>query len=137
MKSKTETLTFWFCLLSFRLQRPVLADEEIEMRALLGRELQKDLFAFGVLEALAVLLEELVRSTLALDPDEQRLAIVDAVAELLGAFGEQPAGGALEEEKRRPRLELRILAGERAVAVLERRKMLALFAGEPLEHSAP
>ena len=48
------------------------------MGALLVGELEEDLLAFGVLEPLAVALEELVRAALALDADEQRLLIVDA-----------------------------------------------------------
>ena len=71
------------------------------MRALLVGELEEDLLAFGVLEPLAVALEELVGAALALDADEQRLLIVDAAAKLLRALGEQPAGRALEKEKRR------------------------------------
>ena len=88
----------------------VLADQQIEVLALLVGELEEDLLAFGVLEPLAVSLEELVRAALALDADEQRLLIVDAVAQLLGALGEQAVGRALEEQERRPRLELRIAA---------------------------
>src|SRR5207244_11756138 len=80
-------------------QRAVLPDEEIEVRALFVGELEKDLLPFGVLEALAVPFEELVRSTLALDADEQRLLIVDAFAELLRAFGAQATGGAFDEEE--------------------------------------
>ena len=89
-------------------QRAVLANQQLEVRALFVGELEEDLLAFGVLEALAVALEELVRAALALDADEQRLLIVDALAQLLGAFGEQAAGRALEEQERRPRFELRI-----------------------------
>ena len=44
------------------------------MGAFLVGKLQEDLLAFGVLEPLAVALEELVRAALALDADEQRLA---------------------------------------------------------------
>ena len=64
-------------------QRAILADQQIEVRALFVGELEEDLLAFGVLEALAVALEELVRAALALDADEQRLLIVDALAQLL------------------------------------------------------
>ena len=83
-------------------QRTVLADQQIEMGAFLVGKFQEDLLAFGVLEPLAVALEELVRAALALDPDEQRLRIVDAAAaQLLGAGVEQTAGGALEKQERR------------------------------------
>ena len=64
-------------------QRAVLADQQVEVRALFVGELEEDLLAFGVLEPLAVALEELVRAALALDADEQRLLIVDALAQLL------------------------------------------------------
>src|SRR5262245_58624370 len=87
-------------------QRLVLADQEIEVLAFFVGELEEDLLAFRILEAFAVALEELVRAAFAADADEQRLLIVDAaLAQLLGAFGEQPARRALEEEKRRPRFE--------------------------------
>src|SRR5579864_5774195 len=89
-------------------KRAVLADEQIEVRPLLVGELEEHLLALGILEALAVALEELVRAALASDPDEQRPRIVDALAELLGASREEAARRALEEEKRRPCLELRI-----------------------------
>ena len=117
-------------------QRAVLANQQIEVGALLVRELQEDPLAFGVLEALAVALEELVRPALALDADEQRLLIVDALAQLLGAFGEQPVRRALEKQERRPRFELRILGDELGVALLERAEMLPLLGGQPLEDAA-
>ena len=117
-------------------QRAVLADQQVEVRALFVGELEEDLLAFGVLEPLAVSLEELVRAALALDADEQRLLIVDAVAQLLGAFGEQAVRRALEEQERRPRLELRILREQLAIALLERPEVLLLFVGELLEHRA-
>ena len=46
------------------------------MDALLVGELEEDALALGLLEALAVFLEELVRAALAADADEQRAAIV-------------------------------------------------------------
>src|SRR5437762_2680082 len=52
-------------------QQSVLADEQVEMGAFLLRELEEHLLPFGFLKALAVPLEEFVRATLALDPDEQ------------------------------------------------------------------
>ena len=48
--------------------------------ALLVGELEEDPLAFGVLEALAVALEEPVRAALAADADQQRLQVVDAAA---------------------------------------------------------
>ena len=89
-------------------QRAVLADEQVEMLALLVGKLEEDLLAFRVLEALAVFLEEAMRAALAADADHQRLLIVDAAQQPIGAFGEQAVGGALEEQERRPRFELRI-----------------------------
>ena len=60
----------------------VFPDEQVEMVALLGRELEEDLLALGVLEALAVALEELVRVALAADADEQRAQVVPDVEEM-------------------------------------------------------
>ena len=69
-------------------QRPIFGDQQVAVGAFFVGELEKDLLAFGILEALAVLLEELVRVALAPDADEQRLQVVDAGAQLLGALGE-------------------------------------------------
>ena len=53
-------------------------------------------------------------------PMHQRLAIVDArLRSCLGALREQAVGGALEEQERRPRLELGIAREQLAVAGLE------------------
>ena len=117
-------------------ERAVLADQELEVRAFLVGELEKDLLALGVLELLAVSLEEAVRAALALDADHQRLAVVDAVGQPLGSGGEQPVGRALEEEERRLRLELRVLLQQLAVARLERAEVLLLLVGELLEDAA-
>src|SRR4051794_38903134 len=62
---------------------PVLADEQLEMRALLVGELQENFLALGVLEFFAVAFEETVRAALALDADHQRLPVVDPVGEPL------------------------------------------------------
>src|SRR5437868_3469354 len=78
-------------------QRAIFVDQEIAVVALFLGELEEDLLALGVLEPLAVLLEELVRVALALDADEQRLQVVDARLQLLGAFGEDAVRRALEE----------------------------------------
>src|ERR1700682_4275367 len=117
-------------------QRAVLTDEEVEVRALLGGEFQEDLLAFGILEPFTVPLEELVRSALAFDTDQQRLPVVDALPELLGTGSEQPVRGALEEQECGARLELRVLSQELAVPPLERAQMLPLFRGELLEDRA-
>src|SRR5262245_1027651 len=61
-------------------KRAVLAHQEVEMAALFVCELEEHLLAFGILEALGVPLEELVRATFAPDAYEQRLGIVNAVA---------------------------------------------------------
>ena len=94
----------------------VFADQQLEVRAFFVGELEEDPLAFGVLEPFAVALEELVRPALAANADHQRLPIVDALGELLGAGGEQSVGGAFEKEERRPRLELRILLQQLLVA---------------------
>src|SRR5258707_15606658 len=78
-------------------QRAELPHQQIEVRLLLLGEFQEDLLALGVLESLAVFLEELVRTALALDADEERFLIVHTLAELLGALGEQSTRGAFEE----------------------------------------
>src|SRR5438552_6832691 len=98
-----------------RAQRAILADQEIQMDALFVGELQEHALAFRFLEALAVAFEELVRSALALDADEERLLVVHALAQFLRAFGEQPAGGALEKQKCRPRLELGVAGDQLAI----------------------
>ena len=103
------------------------------MHALFVGELEEDPLAFGILEPLAVAFEELVRAALALDADEQGLLIVHALRQLLGAGREQAARGALEEEKRRPRLELRILREQLAIPRFERAEVLLLFLGQPLK----
>ena len=112
-------------------QAAVFANQQIEMLALLVGELEEDALAFRLLEALAVRLEEAVRSALAADADEQRLAVAAALLELLGARREQAVGGALEEEERRLRLERRIggdAAPDNASSSL--RKCSTLFGGE-------
>ena len=58
-------------------QRAVLADQQIEVGAFLGGELEEDPFAFRILEPLAVALEEPVRAALTAYPNEQRLRVVD------------------------------------------------------------
>ena len=117
-------------------QRAVLADQHLEVVALFVGELEEDLLALGVLEALAVALEEAMRAALAADADLVGLAIVDAVAlQLVGALREQAVRRALEEEERRPRLELRILLEQLLVALLERAEMVLLFLGQALEHA--
>src|SRR5437016_14660151 len=68
-------------------ERTVLAHQQVEMGALLVRELEEDLLALRVLEALAVFLEEPVRVALAADADEQRLLIVDTAEQAIGALG--------------------------------------------------
>ena len=117
-------------------ERAVFAHEQVEVRALFVRELQEDLLALRVLEALAVLLEEAVRVALAADADEQRLLIVDAAQQPVGAFREQTIGGALEEEERRPRLELRLAREQLAVPSFQLAEMLLLLRREILEHLA-
>src|SRR4051812_44295409 len=95
-------------------------------------ELEKDLFAFRVLEPFAVAFEELVRPAFAADADQQRLLVIDALAQLLGAFREQPARRAFEEQERRSGFELRILRAQFLVTLLQRRQMFLLFFAELL-----
>src|SRR5215203_397501 len=56
----------WALALPFE-QRAILADQQLEVFALFGGELEEDLFAFRVFEAIAVALEEAVRRALAAD----------------------------------------------------------------------
>src|ERR1700704_3368406 len=100
-------------------QRAVLADEQVEMLALLVGELEKDLLAFGVFESLAVLLEEAVRIAFAADADQQGLLIVDPAQQAVGAFGEQAVRGTLEEQERGARFQFRIPLEQLAVPCLE------------------
>src|SRR5690242_15754886 len=113
-------------------QRAVFAHEQIEVRAFFIGEFEKDLLALGILEALAVLLEEAMRAALAADADEQRLLIVDAVDEPFAAFGEESVGGAFEEQEGRPRLELRVALQQLRVPFFERAEMMFLFRREVL-----
>ena len=106
------------------------------MLAFLFGELEEDLLAFRVLEAVAVLLEELVRVALAADADEQRPQVVDAAAQLLGALGEDPLRRALEEQERRPGLERRVGGDQLGVALLERSQVILLVLGQTLEDLA-
>ena len=94
------------------------------MRTFLLGKLKEDLLAFGVFEAFAVLLEELVRITLASDADEQRLQIVHTGAQFFRPFGEDAVGSAFEEQEGRPRFEQRVLGGQFAIPPLERPQML-------------
>ena len=61
-------------------QRLVFAHQQIQMFALFVGELEEDLLALGVLELLAIFLEEPVRAALAADADEQRLLVVDPLS---------------------------------------------------------
>src|SRR3954452_52137 len=114
-------------------QRAILPHQQIEVGALLVGELEEDLLALGILEALPVFLEEPVRAALALDADEQRFLIVDAAPQLLGACGGQAARRAFEEEERRRHLELGTPRQQLAVALLERAEVVLLFGREFLE----
>jgi len=100
--------------------------------ALFVGKLEEDLLAFRFLELLAVFFEELVRTSFALDADEQRLLVV-AGHQPLGAFGEDPVGGALEEQERRARFELRVALQQLGIARFELLEVLFLFEREMLE----
>ena len=69
------------------------------MLTLFFGKLEEDLFAFGVFEAIAVAFEEVVRSALALDADEQRLEIVDALAEPFAPAANSPLAAPLKNRK--------------------------------------
>ena len=67
-------------------------------------------------------------------PILQRLEIVHpAAAQLIGAGREQPVGRALEEQKRRPRLELRVLLEQLAVSILQCAEVVLFLLGELVE----
>jgi hypothetical protein len=104
------------------------------MSALFVREFEKDLLAFRVLELVAVSLEEAIGPALALDPDHERLTIVHAVRQSIGCRGKEPVSGSLEEEKRGPRFELRILLQQLPVSLLQRGEMVLLLRRELFEH---
>src|SRR6188768_2099233 len=97
-------------------QALVFANEQIEVGALLFGKLHEDLLPFGVLEPLAVFLEELVRASLAADADHQRLLIVHSPAQAFGTFRKKAVRGAFEEEERRARLQRGIRGQQLRVA---------------------
>src|SRR5262252_9339758 len=74
-----------------RTQRAILADQQLEMRAFLVRKLEKHLLSLGVLEPLTVFLKELMRAALTPDPDQERLLVVHALAQLFRALRENAA----------------------------------------------
>src|SRR5687768_6136762 len=117
-------------------ERAVLAHQQVKVVALLVGELEEDLLALGILEALAVLLEEPVRAAFAADADHQRLLIVDAAPQTLRALREQAIGGALEEQERRTRFELRIAQQQLVVACFQRGQVFLLLQREVVEHLA-
>ncbi len=118
-------------------ERAVLANQQLEVLALLVGKLEKHLLAFGVFEPFAVALEEPVRAALAANADAIRLEIVDAVAaQLLAAGREQAVGRALEKQERRPRLQPRILLEQVLVAALERLQVMDFFGRQLAEHLA-
>ena len=117
-------------------EQPVFANQQLEMRALLVGKLEKDFLAFRILEFVAVTFEEAMGSALALDANHQRLTIVDAVGQSRSAAaGKQSVRRPFEEQERRPRLELRILLQQLAIALLERAQMLLLLGRELFEHA--
>src|SRR5437867_2961806 len=117
-------------------KRLVLARQQLEVSPLFLRELEEDLLAVRVLEPLAVLLEELVRTALALDANQQRLFVVDALTQLLGGRGEQSARRALEDQEHRARFELGILDLEFPVSLLELGQVPSLFKRQPPKDTA-
>ena len=117
-------------------QGAILANQQLEVFALFGGELEEDQFAFRVFEAVTVALEEAVRGALAADADHQRLAVVHTLRELFRAGREQAVGRAFEKQEGRPRLEQRILLQQLLVARLELAEVLFFLSGELLEHTA-
>src|SRR3954463_12015547 len=117
-------------------ERPILANEKVEVSALFVGELEEDLLAFGILEALTVFLEEAVRSALAPDSDHQRLLIVDAVDQTLGALGEQAVRRPLEEQEGRAGLEMRVAPQQLGVPILECGQMFLFLCREVVEDLA-
>src|SRR4051812_12464299 len=115
---------------------PVLANEQVEVSALFVGELEEDLLAFGILEALTVFLEEAVRSALAADSDHQRLLIVDAVDQTLGALGEQAVGRPFEEQESRTGLEVRVAPQQLGIPVFECGQMFLFLCREVVENLA-
>ena len=69
-------------------------------------------------------------------PIIKRLQIVHALGQLVRAGGEQAVCRAFEEQERRPRLQLRILLQQLAIARLERAQMLLFLFRELLEDAA-
>src|SRR3954470_7124999 len=117
-------------------ERSVLANEKVEVSALFVGELEEDLLAFGILEALAVFLEEAVRSALASDSDHQRLLIVNAVDKTLSALGEQAVRCPFEEQEGRAGLEMRVAPQQLGIPILECGQMFLFLGGEVVEDLA-
>src|SRR5215203_4536314 len=117
-------------------ERAILANEQVEMRPLFVSKFEKDLLPLGILETLAVLLEEAMGAAFAADPDHQRLLVVDAVHQSLRPVGEQSVRRTLEEEKRRPGLQLRVPPQQLGVTLFERREVFLLLGCEVLENFA-
>jgi hypothetical protein len=115
-------------------ERAIFAYKQVEMGALLVGKLEKDLLAFRILEPLAVLLEESVRTALAADAYHQRLLVVHASKEALGALGEEPVRGTLEKQECRPRLQLRIALKQRTIARLQLTEMFLFLLSEILKN---
>src|SRR5687768_13036199 len=78
-------------------QAAVFANQQVQVFALLVGELQEDALALGLFKPIAVTLEELMGAALALDPDQERLTVIDALFQLSGAGCKQSVGRSLEE----------------------------------------
>jgi hypothetical protein len=119
-------------------QRAVFADQQLEVIALFFRKLEKDLFALGILETLAVAFEETMRTAFAPNTNAVGLEIVHALTQqVVRALRKKPVGGPFEEEKRRPGLEQRILIEQPFVTIFERAQVMLFFFREVVENLPP
>src|SRR5260221_4253076 len=114
----------------------VFANQQLQVGQLLFREFHENLLALGILEALTVFPEKAMRAAFAADPDHERLLVIDAFCQALGAFREEPVRGALEEQKRGPRFQERIGGQQLGISRFERAEMLLLFPGQLLKDAA-
>ena len=91
-------------------KRAILANEQVQMFALLVGKLEEDCLPSDSSNRSPYLLKNRCEPRSHLMP-MRRPAIVDARRRALGTVGEESVGGAFEEEKRGSRFEMRILLG--------------------------
>ena len=115
---------------------PVLANQQLEVRALFVGELEEDLLALGVLERLAVALEEAVRPALARMPIISACRSSTPWRSCSAPAANRPLAAPLKNRNVGRDSSCGSCCEQLAVARLERAEVLLLFVGELLEHAA-